>query len=173
MKTIFLFFTLSLLICKLFGDSFSEKMLSPWGVDHELSASKDMYLNKKERVLPNTELASDKAFPLLPLSTLSKKEKFEPDYTIAEKSERRNLTLGQRNCRAMIRFFQVYISPIDGPRSSFYPTSSQYALEAIQKHGIFKGIAMGCDRLMRENGEIWVYERTTQYGPERKIDPVK
>lgn len=83
------------------------------------------------------------------------------------------LTAGQKSCRAMIRFFQVYISPIDGPRSSFYPTSSQYALEAIQKHGVFKGIAMGCDRLMRENGEFWVYERTGDYGIERKLDPVR
>ncbi|MCH9625026.1 MAG: putative membrane protein insertion efficiency factor [Chlamydiales bacterium] len=83
------------------------------------------------------------------------------------------LTKGQKSCRAMIRFFQVYISPIDGPRSSFYPTSSQYALEAIQKHGVFQGIAMGCDRLMRENGEFWVYERTGDYGIDRKVDPVR
>lgn len=76
-------------------------------------------------------------------------------------------------CTAMIRFFQIYISPIDGPRSHFYPTSSQYALLAIQKHGVFKGIAMGCDRLMRENGEKWVYPITTKYGVDRKIDLVK
>lgn len=83
------------------------------------------------------------------------------------------LTTGQKSCRAMIRFFQVYISPIDGPRSSFYPTSSQYALEAIQKYGVFKGIALGCDRLMRENGELWVYERADKFGRERKLDPVR
>lgn len=81
-------------------------------------------------------------------------------------------SVGQKSCRSLIRFFQVYISPIDGPRSSFYPTSSQYALEAIQKYGVFAGIAMGCDRLMRENGEFWVYERTNKYGIERKLDPV-
>ncbi len=74
----------------------------------------------------------------------------------------------------MIRFFQVYISPIDGPRSSYAPTSSQYTLEAIQKHGVFKGIAMGCDRLMRENGEVWMYDTIrTDEGLERKVDPVR
>ena len=83
------------------------------------------------------------------------------------------LTAGQKSCRAMIRFFQVYISPIDGPRSSFYPTSSQYALEAIQKFGIFQGISMGCDRLMRENGEMWVYKTTERFGPLRKLDPIR
>src|SRR5262245_14515993 len=75
-------------------------------------------------------------------------------------NQKPKLTLGQKSCRAMIRFFQVYISPIDGPRSSFYPTSSQYALEAIQKYGVLQGIGMGCDRLLRENGEVWVYELT-------------
>jgi uncharacterized protein len=94
-----------------------------------------------------------------------KKEKSE--------SEKPRQTLAQKSCRAMIRFFQVYISPIDGPRSSYYPTSSQYALEAIQKHGVLKGIGMGCDRLLRENGEMWVYPVTEKFGPIRKIDPVR
>lgn len=98
----------------------------------------------------------------------------ELQYIKREKSEREKpkLTAGQKTCRGMIRFFQVYISPIDGPRSSFYPTSSQYALEAIQKYGVLRGIAMGCDRLLRENGEMWVYETTKDYGIERKVDPV-
>lgn len=82
------------------------------------------------------------------------------------------LSPAQKTCRSMIKFFQVYISPIDGPRSSFYPTSSQYALEAIEKYGVLTGIALGCDRLLRENGELWVYERTDKYGMERKLDPV-
>ena len=76
-------------------------------------------------------------------------------------------------CKRMIRFFQDYISQIDGPRSSFYPTSSQYAKEAIEKYGVFKGIAMGCDRLMRENKDPWVYDITPDYGINRKIDLVR
>lgn len=81
--------------------------------------------------------------------------------------------LSSRVCQSMIRFFQVYISPIDGPRSSYYPSSSQYTLEAIQKYGVFKGIALGCDRLMRENGEDWIYPMTTGYGRVLKSDPVR
>ncbi len=73
----------------------------------------------------------------------------------------------------MILFFQHSISPIDGPRSHFFPTSSQYTLDAIRKYGVFKGIALGCDRLMRENGERWVYPLQERYGHVRKIDPVK
>jgi uncharacterized protein len=90
-----------------------------------------------------------------------------------EEEASKRLHVGQKSCLAMIRFFQLHISPIDGPRSSFYPTSSQYTLEAIQKHGVFQGIAMGCDRLMRENGEMWVYKTTKDYGIERKVDPVR
>ncbi|MFZ0564610.1 MAG: membrane protein insertion efficiency factor YidD [Chlamydiales bacterium] len=87
--------------------------------------------------------------------------------------------LGQKTCRVMIRFFQQYISPIDGPRSSFCPTSSQYALEAISKFGVFKGLLLGCDRLLRENKEMWVYDRIVQYDEcdghiiERKYDPIR
>lgn len=91
-----------------------------------------------------------------------------------EKTEKKipTLTLGQKSCRQMIRFFQIYIGPIDGPRSSFYPTSSQYTLEAIQRHGVLQGIGMGCDRLLRENKEMWVYKTTNKYGPTRKLDPI-
>lgn len=79
----------------------------------------------------------------------------------------------QKICNKMISFFQIYISPIDGPRSSFYPTSSQYASDAIKHYGVLKGIALGCDRLMRENKDLWVYETTHDYGIERKVDHVR
>lgn len=83
------------------------------------------------------------------------------------------IRLSQKVGASMIKFFQNHISPIDGPRSSYYPTSSQYALEAIQKYGFLKGVAMGCDRLMRENHEEWVYDTTNRHGIERKLDPVR
>ncbi|MCP5469549.1 MAG: membrane protein insertion efficiency factor YidD [Chlamydiales bacterium] len=82
-------------------------------------------------------------------------------------------SLSQKACVACIRFFQNYISPIDGPRSSFYPTSSQYALDAIQKYGVLTGIALGCDRLMRENSDDWVYDIVDKHGTDRKYDPVR
>ncbi len=72
-----------------------------------------------------------------------------------------------------IRFHQEVISPADGPRSHYIPSSSQYTLDAMQKYGFFQGYVMGCDRLMRENNEEWVY-RTTYDGAGRKMkwDPV-
>lgn len=72
-----------------------------------------------------------------------------------------------------IRFHQEVISPADGPRSHFIPSSSQYTLEAMQKYGFFKGFTMGCDRLMRENDEEWVYRKIRDpAGRTMKWDPV-
>ncbi len=74
---------------------------------------------------------------------------------------------------ALIRFHQEVISPADGPRSNYLPSSSQYAKEAIQKHGFFEGFGMGCDRLMRENDEAWVYPAIQNpEGNWMKYDPV-
>ena len=59
--------------------------------------------------------------------------------------------------RVAIGFHKNVISPADGPRSHFRPNSSGYTLEAIEKYGFFKGWLLGCDRLMRENNDPWVY----------------
>ena len=72
-----------------------------------------------------------------------------------------------------IRFHQEVISPADGPRSHYIPSSSQYTLEAMRKYGFFQGYVMGCDRLMRENNEEWVYRKTYDgAGRKMKWDPV-
>ncbi len=51
----------------------------------------------------------------------------------------------------IIRFYQRRISPLFGPKCRFYPTCSQYALEAIEVHGAFKGTILAVRRLMRCN----------------------
>lgn len=74
----------------------------------------------------------------------------------------------------MIAFHQEVISPADGPRSHFLPSSSQYTLDAMRRYGFFKGYLMGCDRLMRENEDPWVYKKITlSDGTVRKLDPVR
>ena len=74
----------------------------------------------------------------------------------------------------LIRFHQTCITQIDGPRSHYLPSSSQYTLDAIQKYGFFKGFILGCDRLMRENDEKWIYPTTLDcQGQEIKWDPVR
>jgi putative component of membrane protein insertase Oxa1/YidC/SpoIIIJ protein YidD len=71
----------------------------------------------------------------------------------------------------IILFKQNVISPVDGPRSHFRPTSSRYMLLAMRRHGFFKGFIMGCDRLLRENKEEWVYRTIDIDGTTYKWDP--
>lgn len=40
---------------------------------------------------------------------------------------------------SLIRFYRAAISPYRPPCCRFIPTCSQYALEAIEKYGAFKG----------------------------------
>lgn len=78
-----------------------------------------------------------------------------------------------RFAEVMISFHQNIISPADGPRSNFIPSSSQYTLDAMRKYGFFQGFCMGCDRLMRENEDPWVYQVTLDStGKTIKYDPV-
>lgn len=71
----------------------------------------------------------------------------------------------------IIRFHQQVISPVDGPRSHFRPTSSRYMQLAMQRHGFIKGFLMGCDRLLRENKDPWVYRNIEIDGHLYKYDP--
>ena len=48
-----------------------------------------------------------------------------------------------------IQFYQHSISPFLPPACRFVPTCSQYALEAIQKYGPFKGSWLTLKRLLR------------------------
>ena len=51
----------------------------------------------------------------------------------------------------LIKFYQKNISPMKKPCCRFYPTCSQYALEAIQKYGAFKGFFLALWRILRCN----------------------
>lgn len=50
---------------------------------------------------------------------------------------------------APIRFYQKHISPGLGSNCRFYPTCSQYAIEAIEEWGVIIGIFLGLWRLLR------------------------
>ncbi len=51
--------------------------------------------------------------------------------------------------RALIRIYQWTISPLLGANCRFYPSCSQYAYEALRKHGLFKGSYLAVRRLAR------------------------
>jgi putative membrane protein insertion efficiency factor len=50
---------------------------------------------------------------------------------------------------APIRLYQRVVSPLLGPRCRFHPSCSEYAVSAILRHGVFRGIYLGIRRLLR------------------------
>lgn len=76
-----------------------------------------------------------------------------------------------RGAQRVILFHQQVISPVDGPRSSFRPTSCRYMYHAMRRYGFWNGFLMGCDRLMRENSDPWVYRTKKIGGVLYKWDP--
>jgi putative membrane protein insertion efficiency factor len=49
----------------------------------------------------------------------------------------------------IIRFYQWVISPALGPKCRFTPTCSQYAAEALKKHGLAKGFVLSVKRISK------------------------
>ncbi|WP_124948413.1 membrane protein insertion efficiency factor YidD [Sulfuriferula thiophila] len=49
----------------------------------------------------------------------------------------------------IVKIYQYTISPMLGPRCRFTPTCSQFAVEAIAKHGSFKGGWLAIKRVSR------------------------
>ncbi|WP_370875866.1 membrane protein insertion efficiency factor YidD [Caldalkalibacillus uzonensis] len=50
---------------------------------------------------------------------------------------------------ALIRSYQKWISPLRPPSCRFIPTCSQYAYQAFQKHGFFKGSMLTLKRILK------------------------
>ncbi len=52
---------------------------------------------------------------------------------------------------APIRVYQRTISQVIGPRCRYYPSCSEYAVQAIRSYGILRGIVLAAWRLLRCN----------------------
>ena len=50
---------------------------------------------------------------------------------------------------ALIRIYKYAISPILGRRCRFFPSCSEYAAEALEKHGALNGARLGLKRISR------------------------
>lgn len=49
----------------------------------------------------------------------------------------------------LLRAYKALISPLLGPRCRFYPSCSSYAMEAVQRFGVFRGGWMALRRVGR------------------------
>ncbi len=51
----------------------------------------------------------------------------------------------------IIRAYQILISPLSRGKCRFVPTCSNYAIEAIETHGVFYGVYLSIRRILRCN----------------------
>ena len=49
----------------------------------------------------------------------------------------------------LVRGYQVVLSPLFPPACRYYPSCSQYAIEAIEKHGALRGAWLAARRIAR------------------------
>ena len=49
----------------------------------------------------------------------------------------------------LIKGYRTVVSPMLPPSCIFTPTCSQYAIEAVEKHGAFRGVVLAVKRLSK------------------------
>ena len=59
------------------------------------------------------------------------------------------ITLPRAIAIGLIRVYKLVISPLLPSACRFHPTCSEYMRDAIEKHGVLKGVALGLRRLAR------------------------
>ncbi|MBP8795171.1 MAG: membrane protein insertion efficiency factor YidD [Brachymonas sp.] len=50
---------------------------------------------------------------------------------------------------ALVRTYQYAISPLTGRRCRFFPTCSEYTIDALRQYGAWKGGWLGVKRIFR------------------------
>ena len=55
----------------------------------------------------------------------------------------------QRLVAGALRWYKLILSPVLPPACRFYPTCSEYMMQAVEKHGALRGVWMGLQRLAK------------------------
>ena len=55
----------------------------------------------------------------------------------------------QKAVIATLRLYKRFLSPLLPSACRFYPTCSEYMLEAVARHGVLRGVGLGLRRLAR------------------------
>jgi putative membrane protein insertion efficiency factor len=61
------------------------------------------------------------------------------------------LRLPRRALVLAIRAYQRFLSPLTPPTCRFYPSCSQYAVTALERHGVWRGTRLAVWRILRCN----------------------
>lgn len=49
----------------------------------------------------------------------------------------------------VVTLYKTFLSPLLPPACRFYPSCSSYAIQALEKHGVIKGLWLALRRLIR------------------------
>ena len=60
-----------------------------------------------------------------------------------------NPSLAVRGALALLKAYKLLLSPLFTGSCRFYPSCSDYAREAIERHGLLRGVALSVRRLAR------------------------
>ena len=55
----------------------------------------------------------------------------------------------QKAVIATLRFYKSFVSPYLPSACRYSPTCSEYMMEAVDRHGVLRGVGMGLRRLLR------------------------
>ncbi len=58
-------------------------------------------------------------------------------------------SLAARPLLFLVRAYRLLLSPLLGPRCRYLPTCSEYALEALARHGALRGSLLSLRRVLR------------------------
>jgi len=50
---------------------------------------------------------------------------------------------------APLRSYKLYLSPLLRSACRFHPTCSEYMMQAVERHGVWRGVWMGIKRLAK------------------------
>lgn len=70
-------------------------------------------------------------------------------YPGRDKKASRISTLAARPLIWLVKMYKLLISPFIGQCCRFYPSCSSYAIEALEKHGLFRGAWFTIKRILR------------------------
>ena len=68
-----------------------------------------------------------------------------------EQTAARRPGLAARALMGVVRVYQLVVSPWFAPRCRYYPSCSQYAVDAVRRHGAIKGTGLAIWRVLRCN----------------------
>ena len=68
---------------------------------------------------------------------------------MAEVKQKARLSFLSNIAIKLLRIYQLIISPLIGPSCRFYPSCSQYSIQAFEHHGLVKGFYLSIKRLSK------------------------